>query len=166
MSHEGHGGAAIVEHGRPGGQDRALGHRAPREAAGGRLDDLQVGATLSPIPSTSMRRAGGGGEHLGEGAEAAQQLLGDRLDVAARDRAEQHELQQLVIGQRVAADLGEAGAQAVAVAVVVRRVVADPLMPAPLPANMFRRDDAGKQPAQVKPVEDRRAACRSPSARG
>src|SRR4051794_25656903 len=80
---------------------------------------LRSVTTLSPTPSISISRAGGGGERLGEGAEAADQLLRDRLHVAARDRAEQHDLQELVIRQGVAAGLREARPQPVAVAVVV-----------------------------------------------
>src|SRR5215217_4258368 len=60
-----------------------------------------------------------GGERLGEGAEAPDQLLRDRLHVAAANRAEQHDLQELVIRQGVAAGLREARPQPVAVAVVV-----------------------------------------------
>jgi hypothetical protein len=51
------------------------------------------------------------GKHLGKGAEAPDELLGGRLDVAAGNGAEQDELQKLVVGQRLAADLGEAGAR-------------------------------------------------------
>ena len=106
-------------HGAPGRQHRPLRHGALGEAAGRGLDDLEVGddALADAVDLHQPRRRGG--EHLGEGAEAPDQLLGDRLHVAARDRAEQHELQQLVIRQGVAAHLREARPQPVAVAVVM-----------------------------------------------
>jgi len=37
----------------------------------------------------------------GHRAEARDQRLGQRLDVAARDGAEQHQLQQFIIGERL-----------------------------------------------------------------
>jgi hypothetical protein len=58
---------------------------------------------------------------LGEGAEAGDQLLGQRLDVALRDGAEQHQLEQFVVADRVRAGLAKARAQPFAVAVIMRR---------------------------------------------
>ena len=121
LVHEGHGRAAIVEHRGPGREDRALGHRALGEAPRRGLDDLEVGDDALADAVDLGEARGRRGEHLGEGAEAPDQLLGDRLHVAARDGAEEHELEQLVVGQRIAADLDEAGAQPVTVTVVVRR---------------------------------------------
>ena len=81
----------------------------------------------------------GGGKHLGEGAEPPDEFLGDQLDVAARNGAEQHTLQELVVGQGFAAVLGEAGAQTVAVAVVMRRVFARSAHARPAAATVSRR---------------------------
>ena len=59
--------------------------------------------------------------HFGEGAELGDQLLGQRLDVALRDGAEQHQFEQFIVADRVAAGLAEAPAQPLAVAVIMRR---------------------------------------------
>jgi hypothetical protein len=64
--------------------------------------------------AAALADAGNGGDlldrraqHRAQRAEAGQQGLGHRLDVAAREGAEQVELQQLVVGQGdEAADLG------------------------------------------------------------
>src|SRR5262249_21677160 len=61
------------------------------------------------------------GDRLGEGAEARDEVLGERLHVAAHQRAGQDELEQLIIRQRIAAGAEEALAQPLAMAVVVRR---------------------------------------------
>src|SRR5262249_10504115 len=61
--------------------------------------------------------------YLGKGAEFRQQRLGERLDVAARQRAKQPQLQQLIVRQSVGADFAEAAAQAFAMTVIVRRGV-------------------------------------------
>ena len=59
-------------------------------------------------------------EHLGEGAEMLDELLGERLDVALRDRAEEQQLEQLVVGQGGVAGVEEALAQTLAMAEMVR----------------------------------------------
>ena len=57
------------------------------------------------------------GEHFGERAEACDQLLGERFDIALWDGAEQDELQQFVvwdgIGAGIAAALERSGWQVV-----------------------------------------------------
>ena len=58
-------------------------------------------------------------DHFGERAEAREQPLGERLGVAARDGAEQHQLEQFVVGQRLGAALAEALAQPLAMARVI-----------------------------------------------
>jgi hypothetical protein len=62
--------------------------------------------------------------HLGERAEFADQHFGERLDVGARLRAEQHHLQQLVVAQCARPSAMEAVAQPHPMAVIMRRVVA------------------------------------------
>jgi hypothetical protein len=58
---------------------------------------------------------------LGERAELGDQRLGERLDVAARDGAEQHQLQQLVFGDGVGSAAEEAFPQPLAMAEIMRR---------------------------------------------
>jgi hypothetical protein len=104
---KGHGRAAIVENGAPGRQHRTLRHRALGQAPRRRLDDLQVrdDAVADPIDlHEALRRRR---QRLGEGAEAFEDFLGDGFDVAARDRAEEDQFEQFVIGQAVAARLRE-----------------------------------------------------------
>ena len=60
------------------------------------------------MPSTSRNSSSGGVQGLGEGAEAGDQRLGERLGVAPRRGAEQDQLEQLVVGQGVGARLAEA----------------------------------------------------------
>ena len=62
-------------------------------------------------------------EGLGEGAECGEQLLGERLQIAPRQGAEQHELEQFVVGHRLAARVAETLAQSLAVAMIVRRFI-------------------------------------------
>jgi hypothetical protein len=59
-------------------------------------------------------------EHFGQGTEARQKRLGDRLGVGARDQAEKQKFQKFIVGKAVRACIGEAVAQAVAMAVVMR----------------------------------------------
>src|SRR5262249_5561726 len=60
-------------------------------------------------------------DHFGEGAELCQQGLGERLDIAARQRAKQEQLQQFIIGQSLGAGLAEAAAQAFGMTMIMRR---------------------------------------------
>jgi len=84
---EGHGGAARIDHRRPASQHGTPRHLPPCKAlAGARRLGQQI-----------LRR----GNHFGEGSESAYQLLRNRLNVAPRDRAEQHQFEQFVIGQRI-----------------------------------------------------------------
>src|SRR5258708_33744604 len=57
---------------------------------------------------------------LGKRAELLDQVLGERLEVAARDGAKEHELEQLVNRQGIAAALEEARAQPLAMPEKVR----------------------------------------------
>ena len=79
---ERHGGAAIVKHARPGGQNRPILHLPACEPLRGGLDDLELGngglaQTLDL--GEALRRCA---DDLGERAEARDQVLGERLDVA------------------------------------------------------------------------------------
>ena len=62
-----------------------------------------------------------GRDDFGERAEAGDQFFRQRFDVALRDGAEQHQLKQFVIADGILAGLAEAGAQPLAVAVIMRR---------------------------------------------
>lgn len=57
---------------------------------------------------------------FGERSELGDQVFCERLDVALRDGAEKHELQEFVIAHRFGAGLPEAVAQPFPVAVIVR----------------------------------------------
>jgi hypothetical protein len=60
------------------------------------------------------------GNHFGEGAEFGEQRLGQKLHVAAGQRAEQQELQEFVVAERIGAGFAEPRAQTLAMAVVMR----------------------------------------------
>ena len=71
----GHCRAAIVEQGGGGAEIAALLYGALREAAGGGLDDLQLGNSGLAQPGDLVEPLGAGGEHLGERAEARSSAL-------------------------------------------------------------------------------------------
>ena len=83
------------------------------------FDDRRFAETLDLAKPFRPRR-----DRLGEGAEARDQGLRERLHVAARDRAKQQQLQHLVIGKRRFACIHEAIAQTLPVTVVVGRGIA------------------------------------------
>ena len=112
----GHRRAAIVEHGGGGAEVAALLDRRLRQAACGRLHDLQLGDGRLAQPGDLVEPLGAGGENLGEGAEPCQQRLGNRLDVPPRHRAEQDQLEELVVVEGRGAAPAEALAQPFAVA--------------------------------------------------
>jgi hypothetical protein len=60
--------------------------------------------------------------HFGKRSEPGDEVLGERFDVALRDGAEQHELQQFIVAYGLRAGLPEAPAQSLAMAVIVRLV--------------------------------------------
>ena len=72
----------------------------------------------SPSPGTSFKRFRGV-QRLGEGAELGEDGFGERLGVAARHRAEQDQLKQLVVGKRIGAGVAEAPPQPLAMAEIV-----------------------------------------------
>ena len=75
----------------------------------------------SPMPLISARRAGGAEITSAKEPNFAMQLLGQWLDVALRDGAEQHQLQHFIVADRLGTGLPETRAQPLAMAVVVRR---------------------------------------------
>ena len=117
--------AAIVEH---GGKTAPAPARFSTVALAKRLaaacDDLEFDDRRLAQAVDLAQPLGPRGNDFGEGAEAREQRLGERLDVAARDGAKQHQFEQFVIGQRLGAGLAEAVAQPLAMAEIMRRASA------------------------------------------
>ena len=84
------------------------------------MDDLEVGdpglAQAFDFSEPFTRRR----EGLGERAECGEQLLGQRFQIAPRQCAEQHQLEQLVVRHGIAARFTETLTQSLAVPVIVR----------------------------------------------
>jgi hypothetical protein len=99
----------------------AASHFAPQEPAGGCLHDLELGDAGFAHPFNLGEPRGRRRDHLGERAKGRDQGLGERLDVAPGQGAEQHRFQKLIIRQRLGSGLAETLAQTFAMAVVVRR---------------------------------------------
>jgi hypothetical protein len=118
-----HGGAAIVQDIDEGGQRATLLQLAARQAAGAGLNDFQFRYDRLTDAGDFHQPLRARRQHLGEGAKAGDQDLGQRLDVAPRHGAKQHQLQQLVIGDRVRARLAQALTQTVAMAVEMWRLI-------------------------------------------
>jgi hypothetical protein len=85
-----------------------------------RLHDFELGDDRLARSIDLGEPRGRGGNDLREGAELLDQDFRERLHVAPRQRAEEHELQEFVIGKRPGAAFPEARAQAVAMAVIMR----------------------------------------------
>ena len=99
----------------------AVGLAVGRQTEVARIADLAADHPLAhPAGTEALLDLQG---QLGERHDRDAELLGDRLHVATRDRAKEHELEQLVIRQSLAAGLSETGAQAVAVPEIMRRLV-------------------------------------------
>ena len=127
---EGHGGAHIVEDGVPGAEHRTVQHLAAHQPHGGGMDDLDFGGHGLAHAVHFHQALWLGAQHLGEGAEAGEQLLGDGLGVAAPDGAKQQHLEKLVIRHGIGAGLAEAFLQPFAMPQEVRqRLVARVLEP-------------------------------------
>ncbi len=77
--------------------------------------------TASPAPSTSASRAGGAETTSAKEPNFSIRTFCERLHVAPRQRAEEHELQEFIIGERAGAAFAEARAQTIAMAVIMRR---------------------------------------------
>ncbi len=117
---EAHGGPAIVEDLLPGRQDRPLQHLALNETQGGGAHQLDLGGGRLAEPRHLLEQILRGVHRLGEGAEAGKNRLGEGLRVAARHGAEQHQLQQLVVGQGVRPALAKALPEPFAMAEIMR----------------------------------------------
>src|SRR5262249_23045229 len=82
------------------------------------LGDGGLSQTIDLLEPFQWRR-----DHLGKGAERGEQLLCQRFHVALRDGAKQNELEHFVIADRLAAGRENPLPQALAMAVVMRRLV-------------------------------------------
>jgi hypothetical protein len=81
-----------------------------------KLGDGGVAEALDLRQSRKRRR-----DRFGERTELRDQLLRQRLDVALRDGAEQHQFEQFVIADGLGASLTKPFAQPLAVAMIMRR---------------------------------------------
>ena len=111
---EGHRGAAIFDDVFPRSKRRPLAHSAARQAPPGRLDDLDVSRGGIPDAVDFQQPLAPRAQYFCKGAEACNEVLGEGFDVAARNRAEQDQFQQFVIGNSLVATLKEARTQPVA----------------------------------------------------
>lgn len=93
---------------------------AARHALRGRRDDLQLERHGRADALDLLQQADGRAEHFGQGAEAGQQRLGDRLGVGARDQAEEQEFQKFIVGQGIRTGRGKALAQTIAMAEIMQ----------------------------------------------
>ena len=95
---KGLGAAAVIEHGGPGRQRRPFPHLAAQEPARRRLHELELGdgrlAQSLALGEPRDRR----GNDFGKRAEGRDQRFGERLDIAPRQGAKQHQFQELVVG--------------------------------------------------------------------
>ncbi len=116
-----HGGMAILDDRRPRGQDLFAPELALQGPVGDSRDQLQVErhglADALYLGQQRLRRT----EDTGERAEPLDQRLGDRLGVAPRDQAKKQQLEDFVVGKRGVAQLAEAIAQPLAMAVIMLR---------------------------------------------
>ena len=82
---------AIVDDLDEGGERPPLANLAARQAPAGRLHQLELADRRFAEPLDLAQPLGARGDDLGEGAEARDKGLGERLHVAPRDRAKQHQ---------------------------------------------------------------------------
>ena len=68
------------------------------------------------------------GNNFRERAERRNQRLGQRFDIAPGLGAEQHRFQEFVIRERIGASLAKALAQALPMAVIMRRALGQPAL--------------------------------------
>ena len=109
----------IVEQLAPRGDHRPLADRRAPDARADLGQQLRVEGDGLADAGHAAQLGRRGGQHPRERAEPGQQRLGQRLDVAARDRAEQLQFEQFVVGQGGELAAG-ALAQPLAVAVEMR----------------------------------------------
>src|SRR6266852_988549 len=118
---ERHGGPAIIQDRRPRRQHMTPFHLAAGEPKGGGLDHLEFRDSGITEPVDLGKTRPWRRDHLAERAESRDERLRKRLDVPAGQRAKQHKLEKLIVGDRIAAGLSETLAQALPMAVVMRR---------------------------------------------
>ena len=100
-------GGAVVDQLLPVGQHRHVLDLALGEPAAGFAHGAEHHQrALVDLELAQLR--GLGGKDVAQGAEALEQPLGERLGVDPVDRIEQHQLEQLVVGQRFDAGLQHA----------------------------------------------------------
>src|SRR5215475_14273917 len=112
-------------------------HLAAGEPEGGGLDHLEFrdGGIAEPVylgKTRPWRR-----DHLAERAESPDERLRQRLEVPPGQRAKQHQLQKLIVGDRIAAGLAKPLAQALPMAVIMGRRLRDA---GPETATIFRHE--------------------------
>src|SRR5262245_35847721 len=95
---------------------------AARKAAGRSLHDLELRDRSLSEPAHLCEPLAGGRNHLRKRAELGQQGFRERLAVAAGYGSEEHELEQLIVGNRARAGFQEALAQPHAMSGVVWRL--------------------------------------------
>ena len=119
----GHVDRQVVDQRLPAAQNRLLLHDRAGQAARGDGHDPERGGAGLAHAGVPGQRCGIGVQHSGKGAEPAQQRLGQRLHVLARDGQHQQVFDQLVVSQRVgpAAQHPRTQTGAVARSVVRRR---------------------------------------------
>jgi len=117
----GHGGAQVGGQLGPGSDHGAAGDGLATDAHGGLVGELEVQRRLlaqAAHPDQVLQRRA---EDAGEGAEAGQQGLGQRLDVPPGQGPEEQELEKLVVRQGARPAMAGAMAQAGPMAGVRRR---------------------------------------------
>ena len=103
---------AIIEQRLPGRQRGPAHHFGLRQPLGGGFDDLEMAGDALAHALDFQQALARRRDHVGEGAEALDQRLGQRFGVAPWDGGEQGQFQQLIIGQGLGAALqGSASAQ-------------------------------------------------------
>jgi len=98
---------------------RALLRLLAADAQGGLANQFQIKSGGRTDPLDRLQFLEGGAEHGGQAAETGQEVLGERLDLAARQAAGQNQFEKLVVRQRLEADRGPL-AQPLAMADLVR----------------------------------------------
>lgn len=115
------GDADIGEQGGPRRNHRALGHRLAADAQGGLVHQLQIERDGLADAADRAQFRNRGGEHRRKTPKTRQKRLGQRLDVAHRDRAEEVEFEKFIVRQGVEPTLQRPGTETFAVSAVRRR---------------------------------------------